>query len=80
MPADLALDVAHSLIVDFPDGMVDRIDLMEKLDLELGKPFGDPDSEEVVEYLRDRWGTSTEALESEARFAALEGVTFGEPD
>ena len=80
MPADLALDVAHSLLVDLPDGMVDRVDLMERLDLELHKPFGDPDSDEVVEYMRERWGTSTEALESEERFAALEGVTFGEPD
>lgn len=81
MPADLALDVAHSLLVDLPDGMVDRVDVMERLDLELHKPFGDADSDEVVEYMRERWGTSSEAMESEARFGVLDGITFGEdPD
>ena len=74
----MALDVIHSLIVDLPDGMVDRIEVLETVDHELNKPLGAVDSDAVVEYEREHWGMSREAQESEIRFGELNMPTYGE--
>ena len=78
----MALDMIHSLIVDIPDGMVNRHEVMEKVDYELHKPLGDESSPEVREYVRDRWGTNGEAIAAAEHWDALESEgmipTYGE--
>ena len=67
----MALDIIHSLIVDQPDGMVDRREVMEQVEFELYRPLAPEDSDEMREYVIDTLSTSSEAQASAAAWDEL---------